>query len=586
MKNSIRTTLIALSLSLITNVGWAETPAPTFRQVAQDFWGDWLSATPLLAVSKGHDEHLTSLPDPSAEGRQVLAATLKHHQARLSQISPDSLNAEDRTNYAALSWILSHEIEQLNSPVATLLPFHTVYSWLDQYVATFKATNWPGLPGELYPAHLQRLITYIHQQQQVLTEGVAQSYTQQCDATARFVRNLEGRLNGGGFSAQLRGSFPTSHPQYNQVRDLSEKAVSALTDYTTYLKHVYAPRCRKDDGIWAWAQGDDLYAQAVRYYTSTDLSPEAIHQIGLREVARIRAEVEALRTSAEIQHLVPTRSLAELFDRMRGDPVFFASSREEIIAQANRVMKSVKGGMTSQFDYPSDFAPFHIAAIPSSIEQDSAAAFYYPNATEGTLYFNTYLPETRKTFSIAAIAIHEGIPGHHYQLFSLLNNTDAPAYRQEYYFHASGEGFALYTESLMDDIYPNASAMDKLGVLSMELLRAGRLVVDTGLHAKRWTVAQGNAYLLANTGMSAHEVESEVIRFVSYPGQATSYKVGQLAILSMRQHAEETLGTRFDVKAFHRALVANSSLPISVLKDAMLDWERRELKRLSRVDTL
>lgn len=549
------------------NVGEAE-----FKALSNEFWQEWLKADPLLGVSKGHKEFETLLPNPSQEGRYGLIEKLETYQSRLNKIKTQDLSEESMLNHSTMSWILEHEMDRLSSPL-TLLQFHTVYSWLDRYNATYKSINWNDSDGaERYQVHLKGLITYIHNQKKVLEEGLKSGYTQQCEATQKFVVNLESRLKESAFEKQLSSGVNPSNPSYKHVVALSQQAQDAMKEYTAYLRDEYAPKCRQQDGIWAWKNGDEIYEKATQYYTSTNLSADEIHSIGLNEVKRIREEVERLRTSEEVQGIVPTKSLDELLVKMRTDKIFFASSREEILERATKVMESVKKGMKNQFEYPDNFAKFNIASIPEAIEKDSAVAFYYPNGNEGTLYFNTYKPETRKTFSIASVAIHEGIPGHHYQMFSLLNNKNDPKYRQEYYFHASGEGFALYTESLIDDIYPEMNVMDKLGVLSMELLRAGRLVVDSGMHAKRWSSQKAKDFLLANTAMSEHEVDAEVSRFISYPAQATAYKIGQLEIMDMRQKAEALLGHNFDAKAFHTELVSKTSLPILVLKEEMLKW--------------
>ena len=332
------------------------------------------------------------------------------------------------------------------------------------------------------------------------------------------------------------------------------------------------------DGVWRLPDGEAYYAAMVKFYTTTDMTPEQIHQTGLSEVARIRAEMDGIR-----RRVGYSGDLDAFLTFVKTDPQFrypnTAEGRAQYLADATRVVKDYMTIAGSQFS-TLPRAPLEVRAVEEWRQNTASGAFYNQPTPDGSrpgiFYVNLSDMTQVAKINLEALAYHEGAPGHHFQIARSLEQADLPMFRQFAYQGAYIEGWGLYAERLGKEVGLYQDPYSDLGRLSMEIYRAARLVVDTGIHAKRWSRDQAVAYYRANTLLSELDIQREINRYISNPGQATSYKIGQLKILELREKARTALGPRFDIREFHEVVLANGALPLGVLEEQVDAWIARK----------
>jgi uncharacterized protein (DUF885 family) len=351
---------------------------------------------------------------------------------------------------------------------------------------------------------------------------------------------------------------------------LAKRVLPAYRRMHDYLKDEYLAEAR--DAV-AWSElpnGAEWYAYLVRHHTTTSLTPDEVHQLGLQEVERIRAQM--MHVKNQLGHGGDLRSF---FDALRADPNLYYSDPAELVAGYQVLQQRVDMAMPLLFAR-SPKAGFEIRPVESFRAASEAAGSYVPGSPDGkrpgVFYVNTYALASRPKYAMEALYLHEAVPGHHYQISLAQEATDLPRFRRFAYDTAYGEGWALYAESLGSDLGLYTDAYSVFGALSAEMWRAVRLVVDTGMHAQGWTREQAIDYFRANTALGDADIKAEVERYVAWPGQALAYKVGQLKILELRRRAQAKLGARFDIRAFHAQVVDSGSLPLAVLEKKIDRW--------------
>jgi uncharacterized protein (DUF885 family) len=359
------------------------------------------------------------------------------------------------------------------------------------------------------------------------------------------------------------------------VRDV---VLPALRRFRAFLVDVYIPAAPEAVGCWQWPRGGEIYAYWARRSTTTDLGPEALHALGLSEVSRIEAEMERVKAKVGFQG-----TLAAFFEHLRTEPRFYHRTPEALLLHYRDLAKRIDPTLVKLFRTLPRM-PYGVEPTPEEMAPDVTTGFYYPAAADGsrpgTYFVNLYRPETRPTWEIVPLTLHEAVPGHHLQTSLAAEQQGLPAFRRFGYHTAYGEGWALYAETLGHELGVLDDPYDAFGQLAYEMWRAVRLVVDTGIHVKRWTRAQAIAYFLEKSPRQELDATNEIDRYISTPGQALAYKVGQLRIRELRTRAERALGARFDVRAFHDVVLLAGSLPLDVLERRVDAWIAAERARV------
>ncbi|HBK46707.1 MAG TPA: DUF885 domain-containing protein, partial [Xanthomonadaceae bacterium] len=363
---------------------------------------------------------------------------------------------------------------------------------------------------------------------------------------------------------QLPATIPAAEQQL--LREEAKAAISgalipAFGKLLTFFRSEYVAQARTTLGAEQLPDGKAFYQQQIREYTTLDLSPQQIHRIGLDEVARIQAQMDAIIDQVGFKGRSPQTRFADFLQFLRTDPQFYAKTPQELLDRAAWISKRVDGEV-GKFIGTLPRGRFTIKPVPADI-----APFWTAGRGGATTYWvNTYDLPSRPLYNLPALTLHESSPGHSLQGSLALEQGEQPAFRRENYISAYGEGWALYTEKLGDEMGIYETPYEQFGKLTYEMWRACRLVIDTGVHHDGWTREQALAYLRDRTALSEHEVTTEVDRYISWPAQALSYKLGEITIVKLRAEAEKELGDTFDIKAFHDAVLRQGSVPLPVLE--------------------
>jgi prolyl oligopeptidase len=316
--------------------------------------------------------------------------------------------------------------------------------------------------------------------------------------------------------------------------------------------------------------GAELYAYFVRHYTTTNETPEQVHEIGLKEVARINAEMQQVMQQTGFKG-----SRQEFFKFLRTDPQFFYKTPEELFEAYKAIAKTVDPNLVKIFrTLPRQ--PYGVEAIPTTFAADTTTAYYRAGAPDGsragTYFVNLYKPDTRPKWEMMALTLHESVPGHHLQIARAQEMGEMPKFRRFAGYTAFVEGWGLYAESLGDDMGLYDDPYSKFGQLTYEMWRAVRLVVDTGIHAKHWTREQAIQYFMENAPKHELDITNEIDRYIAWPGQALAYKTGELKIKELRERSRHELGDKFDIKEFHDVVLGSGSLPLDILERNVTNW--------------
>lgn len=352
---------------------------------------------------------------------------------------------------------------------------------------------------------------------------------------------------------------------------IAENVLPAYRRFQTFFENTYLPASREEVGVWAIPNGRDYYEYAARYYTTTELTPEEIHQIGLREVERIHNEMLAI-----IEQVGFDGSFEDFLHYLRTDPRFYYESKEELLQAYRATAKRIDPQLSKLFG-KLPRTPYGVKPIPAELAPDTYTAYYMPPAADGSrpgwFNVNLYKPETRPKYEIAVLTSHESVPGHHLQIALAYELENVPKFRRlGDGITAFVEGWALYSERLGYDMGLYDDPYSRFGQLTYDMWRAVRLVVDTGIHSMGWTRQQAIDYFMANAPKSELDITNEVDRYIAWPGQALAYKIGQLRILELRHKAEQALGDDFDIRAFHDTVLEAGALPLDILERRVEAW--------------
>lgn len=363
-----------------------------------------------------------------------------------------------------------------------------------------------------------------------------------------------------------------------EAREVIERAIiPAYRGFATFFQSEYLPATRDTIAAADLPDGKAYYDFLAAYYTTTDLTADEIHQIGLREVARIRAEMEQVKAEVGFEG-----TLGEFFTHLRTDPKFFYETPEALLEGYRALSKRIDPELVKVFETIPRL-PYGVRPIPDNIAPDTTTAYYQPGAVDGRragyYYVNLYRPDVRPKWEMMALSLHEAVPGHHFQFARGMELPGVPMFRRVGYFVAYGEGWGLYAERLGYDMGLYDDPYDRMGQLAYDMWRAVRLVVDTGIHAKGWGRQQAIDYFMDNSPKTLPDVTNEIDRYIGNPGQALAYKIGQLKISALRERAAQALGEGFDLRRFNDAVLSTGSVPLETLERHIDAWIASEQAR-------
>ncbi|MDB4016210.1 DUF885 domain-containing protein [Flavobacteriaceae bacterium] len=357
---------------------------------------------------------------------------------------------------------------------------------------------------------------------------------------------------------------------------IQKDVIPSFQKIKTFFETEYYPQTRKAIGVSQTPNGSAFYKDRIAYYTTLDMTAEEVHQLGLKEVAKIKNAMEAIITEVEFQG-----SFEDFFAFLRSDKQFYAQSGDELLMRARDIAKRLDEQLPKFFK-TLPRTPYGVAAVPDAIAPKYTGGRYIPtrpNSTNpGYYWVNTYNLPSRPLYVLPALTAHEAVPGHHLQM--ALNSelsTEIPSFRRSLYLSAYGEGWGLYTEALAGEMGIYTTPYERFGQLTYSMWRACRLVVDTGIHAFGWSKEQAVEFMTANTALSFHEINTEVDRYISWPGQALAYKVGELKISELRQKTENALGDQFDIREFHNSILQKGTLTLPLMEEEIASYIKQEL---------
>jgi prolyl oligopeptidase len=353
-------------------------------------------------------------------------------------------------------------------------------------------------------------------------------------------------------------------------KSIREQVIPAYRTLLAFFETEYLPACLENVGVWQIPGGQQFYEYKVRQFTTTKLTPDEIHNIGIREVTRIRSQMEEI-----IREIAYDGNFSQFLEFLRTDKQFYFNNANDLIAAYQQFCRKVDPLLPRLFHRLPQVA-YTIEAIPAQLAPDTTTAYYRPPSADGrrvgTYFVNLYRPEVRPKYEIPALSLHESVPGHHLQIALAMEREHMPAFRRYTGYTAFVEGWALYAEKLGEELQVYNTPYQRFGQLTYEMWRAVRLVVDTGIHSKKWTRQQAIDYFAEHTAKTQHDIENEIDRYIAWPGQALAYKIGELKIRQLRQLAISRLEDRFDIRDFHDIVLRNGAIPLDVLEQQVQRW--------------
>lgn len=581
-KIKIITSLILLSLFVIQCK--PEAKAIDFKKLTENYFDDKNALSPLDATVNGQNQYNDQLVFEMTDSyRKKQAEFFDKYESELAKVDTQKLSAEEVNSFEIIKWEIAVGKEILKQPT-NLMPLQQF--WGTHLTMTQFASGSAAQPFKTekdYTNFLKRMDLYavwIDSAIVYMKKGIEKGMVLPKSLTVKVIPQFEEiitpKIEDNIFYSTLK-TFPNnfteaqkSHLTQEYTAAINNKLMPQYQKMITFLKTEYLPASRNTSGIGSIPNGKEIYQAYVKQWTTTDKTPEEIHEIGLKEVARLNSEMEKVKEQVGFKG-----TLKEFLNAVRNKKELKPYTKpEEVLAHFHKIYATIKPNVDKLFSLQPK-TKFEIRRT-EAFREKTASAEYIQGAVDGSRPGIFYVPiPNAKEYNVLEdedLFLHEAIPGHHFQMSLQQENTSLPDFRRYNWFGAYGEGWALYTESLGKELGLYNDPYQYLGMLNDEIHRAIRLVVDTGIHAKGWTREQAIQYSLDNEAESEASITSEVERYMAIPGQALSYKIGQLKIIELRHKAEKELGAKFDIKKFHAMVLESGVMPLALLEKKIDTW--------------
>jgi uncharacterized protein (DUF885 family) len=555
---------------------------PALQQLLHDHWEFTMESSPIWATQLGDHRFDDKLGDASPAGRQRSDEARDQFVERAAQVQMDGLTARDQSTLAMFQESLRSDQETSVCRFAewNVSPRNNALGSINYLAELHKIPN--AAAGGPLLARYKQLANSVDQEVVNLRIGLERGATPNAQSLRLTIEMLDRELGKPvedwplmlpTQQAETDWAAEEAAPFVEEMKGLVDGEIRAsLGAYRDFLRDELLPSARDEDhaGAWALPDGEACYGALVRKFTTLPKTADEIHQTGLDELARIHAYTVEIG-----ERVFESGDLQVIFERLRTDPELYFTTSEEVQAKAESALAAAEAEMGNWFGTVPK-APCVVKPVPDFEAPFTTIAYYRGPSPDGerpgTYYVNVYAPETRPRHEAEVLAFHEAIPGHHLQIAIAQELEQMPAFRRHMGMTAYVEGWALYTEQLSDEMGLYSGDVDRLGMASFELWRAARLAVDTGLHAKGWTREQAVQFMLENTPLAENNIRNEVDRYITTPGQALSYKTGQLEIWRLRRWAEAELGEAFDIKGFHDAVLGGGAVSLPMLQERVESW--------------
>lgn len=539
-----------------------------------------LSTNPIQAGNEGDRRALRHLPDASLSAHLASSRFSRSLLNRYKAVDASGLHGENKLNYQLLGYVLEQRLAFADYDTSRL-SFTNDSGFFNMMSYVSRQTKFKTIDDyEAYADRLSELPRYFDQHQTNMRRGIRTKYTASDEILPGIIAAVKALSSGEpqdhAFYSPF-SSYPDSISEADQKRltalgkeTISKYVLAAYGGLLDFFENDYAPNARTQVGIGTNKLNRDYYKALVKHFTTLDLTPDQVHDMGLAEVKRIRAEMNDIIKKTEFEG-----SFKEFLVFLRTDPQFYAETADDLLKEAAWIAKRIDGQMPKYFGQLPRLS-YGVMPVPDEMAANYTTGRYWSgslaNGIAGNYVVNTYDLSQRPLYNLPSLTLHEGVPGHHHQISLAQELKDVPEFRKNLYPNAFGEGWGLYAEKLGVEMGIYRTDYENFGRLTYEMWRACRLVVDTGMHWKGWSRAQAEACFFDNTALAPHNIRTEVERYISWPGQALAYKIGEMKILELRKKAKAELGDEFDIRGFHDAVLGNGGIPLTILDEQITNW--------------
>ena len=545
-----------------------------------DHWQAWMQNDPIFASFCGDHRYDDQLPSMTLESIENWRSMLQEFRTRQDEINPQDLSKSDRMNYRIFSLLLDMEIAEIGFnyhllPVSRTAGFHLQLPDLSTFVSLVRSKDYQD-----YINRLKKVGRYFDEHIELMRAGIQRGFLPPEITLQGIESGIEPHIVDDPLDSAFYLPFKNMPDTIDtgEQNSLSMQARQAIQDSVipgyqkllSFITDEYLPAARASISAEDLPDGRAFYQHRIRYYTSLDLTAGQVHATGQAEVKRIREEMLDVIRKSGFQG-----DMQDYLHFLRTEPRFYAQTPDQLLKETALVLKRSDGELPRLFNTLPRLS-YGIRPIPDFSAPGNTTAYYMPGSGDGTragyYYVNTYDLKSRPFYEIEALSLHEAVPGHHLQIALQQELTELPNFRRFSGFTSFVEGWALYSERLGLEMGFYQDPASNFGRLSYEMWRACRLVVDTGMHALGWSRQQAIDFMLENTSSTELNIINEVDRYISWPGQALAYKIGEIKIRQLRQYAQDQLGDQFDIRIFHDIVLLAGAVPLDVLEDRIREW--------------